>query len=44
MKLWLNTALGFKSYSFGFIGVWVNPYITSPQFEKGKNWGGLIAS
>ena len=22
----------------------VNPYITSPLFEQGKNWGGLLAS
>ena len=31
-------------HSFGFTKVKVNPYITSPLFEQGKNWGGLLAS
>ena len=31
-------------HSFGFTKVKVNPYITSPRFEQGKNWGGLQAS
>ena len=33
-----------KWHSFGFTKVKVNPYITSPLFEQGKNWGGLLAS
>ena len=37
MKLYLNTALGIKSYSFGFTVLWVNPYITVGSGQMTKN-------